>query len=207
MTLTNTDGTSGTLPNGWIADFLDVNDLHIFYTYVTTLVRNEITVGVGGGNYGVTQNTKRQQMAVFLLKARYGICFVPPPCTVQVFPDVPCSLSFAPWINELVAQGITTGCGGGNFCPANPVNRQQMAVFLLKTLQGGGYTPPRLHRRELRGRSVLAPLRSLDLRARRPQHHRRLRRRQLLSPDEREPRADGDVHREDVRLAIDRRLR
>ena len=81
-------------------------------------------------------------MAVFLLKARYGICYVPPPCTVQVFPDVPCSLSFAPWINELVAQGITTGCGGGNFCPANPVNRQQMAVFLLKTLQGGGYTPP-----------------------------------------------------------------
>ncbi len=24
MTLTNTDGTAGTLPNGWIADFLDV---------------------------------------------------------------------------------------------------------------------------------------------------------------------------------------
>ena len=142
VTLTNTDGTSGTLPNGWIADFLDVNSLHIFYTYVTTLVRNEITVGVGGGNYGVDQNTLRQQMAVFLLKARYGICFVPPPCTVQVFPDVPCSLSFAPWINELVAQGITTGCGGGNFCPANPVNRQQMAVFLLKTVLGSGYTPP-----------------------------------------------------------------
>ena len=44
-----------------------------------TLVRNEITVGVGGGNYGVAQNTLRQQMAVFLLKAMYGICFVPPP--------------------------------------------------------------------------------------------------------------------------------
>ncbi len=173
--------------------------------YVTTLVRNEITVGVGGGNYGVNQNTLRQQMAVFLLKARYGICYVPPPCTVQVFPDVPCSSSFAPWINELVAQGITTGCGGGNFCPANPVNRQQMAVFLLKTLRRQRLHAAGLHRRDVRGRSVLAPLRHLDLRARRPQHHRRLRRRQLLSPDEREPRADGDVHREDVRLAIEAR--
>jgi hypothetical protein len=142
VTLTNTDGTSGTLPNGFIADFLDVNSLHLFYTYVTTLVRNEITVGVGGGIYGVDQNTLRQQMAVFLLKAKYGICYVPPPCTAQVFPDVPCSNIFAAWINELVAQGITGGCSGGNYCPTNPVNRQQMAVFLLKTLEGSGYAPP-----------------------------------------------------------------
>ena len=53
VTLTNTDGTAGTLPNGWIADFLDVPGGHIFYQFVTTLVRNEITVGVGGGIYGV----------------------------------------------------------------------------------------------------------------------------------------------------------
>ena len=142
VTVDNTDGTTGTLPNGWIADFLDVESLHIFYTYVTTLVRNEITVGVGGGNYGVNQNTLRQQMAVFLLKSKYGICYVPPPCTVQVFPDVPCSSGFAPWINQLVAENITGGCGGGLYCPANPVNRQQMAVFLLKTLEGSGYAPP-----------------------------------------------------------------
>jgi hypothetical protein len=142
VTLVNTDGTAGTLPNGWIADFLDVPVNHQFYTFVTTLVRNEITVGVGGGNFGVAQNTLRQQMAVFLLKSKFGICYTPPPCTTQVFPDVPCSSNFAPWINELVAQGITGGCGGGNYCPANPVNRQQMAVFLLKTLEGSGYTPP-----------------------------------------------------------------
>ena len=58
-----------------------------------------------------------------------------------VFGDVPCSSGFAPWINQLVAEGITGGCGG-NYCPNNPVNRQQMAVFLLKGLEGGGYIPP-----------------------------------------------------------------
>jgi hypothetical protein len=142
VTVTNTDGTSGTLPNGWIADFADVPAGNPFYSYVTTLVRNEITVGIGGGSYGVGQNTLRQQMAVFLLKAKNGICYVPPPCGAQVFPDVPCSSGFAPWINQLVASGITGGCGGGNYCPTNPVNRQQMAVFLLKTLEGSGYGPP-----------------------------------------------------------------
>jgi S-layer homology domain len=142
VTVTNTDGSAGTLPNGWIADFLDVPGGHIFYSYVTTLVRNQITVGVGSGNYGVTQNTLRQQMAVFLLKAEHGICYVPPPCTVPAFPDVPCASNFAPWINQLVAENITGGCAGGNFCPVNPVNRQQMAVFLLKTFEGGNYTPP-----------------------------------------------------------------
>ena len=100
---------------------------------MTKLVSNAITAGVGGGDYGVGQDTLRQQMAVFLLKARHGLCFVPPPCTTQVFDDVPCSLVFAPWINELVARGVTAGCGGNNYCPTNPVARQQMAVFLVKT--------------------------------------------------------------------------
>jgi hypothetical protein len=40
------------------------------------------------------------------------------------------------------AEGITGGCGGGNFCPAEPVTREQMAVFLLKMEHGSAYAPP-----------------------------------------------------------------
>ena len=95
ITVTNTDASAGTLPNGWIANFLDVPSGQ-FYFYVTTLVRNAITASIGGGNYGVGQDTKRQQMAVFLLKAKYGVCYVPPPCAVPAFPDVPCYLQLRP---------------------------------------------------------------------------------------------------------------
>ncbi len=135
------DGTTGTLVKGWVSNFLDVPSNQQFYSFVTTLVSNAITVGVGGGLYGVDQGTKRQQMAVFLLKAKNGLCYVPPACA-GTFPDVPCPSIFADWIEELAAEGITTGCGGGNFCPNNFVTRRQMAVFLLKTRHGSSYVPP-----------------------------------------------------------------
>jgi hypothetical protein len=46
---------------------------------------------------------------------------------------VPCSSPFAIWVNEIASRGITAGCGGGNFCPTDPVTREQMAVFLTAT--------------------------------------------------------------------------
>ncbi len=141
IVVTNSDGSAGTLVKGYVADFLDVPSVHQFHAFVTTLVSNAITVGVGNGLYGVDQGTKRQQMAVFLLKAEHGLCYTPPPCA-GVFPDVPCPSTFAPWIEALAAEGTTTGCGGGNFCPDNLVTRRQMAVFLLKTKYGSGYVPP-----------------------------------------------------------------
>ena len=141
VVVTNTEGTVGTLEKGWVADFLDVPPVHQFYLYVTKLVSNAITVGVGGGLYGVEQATLRQQMAVFLLKAKNGLCYVPPPCS-GTFDDVPCPSTFANWIEALADQGITGGCGGNNYCPQNPVRRDQMAVFLLKTKYGSSHTPP-----------------------------------------------------------------
>ena len=131
----------GVLEKGWVVDFLDVPDSHQFHSFVTTLVSNAITVGVGGGLYGVDQATLRQQMAVFILKAKHGLCYTPPPCQ-GVFGDVPCSSNFAPWIEAMAAEGITGGCGNNNFCPTNPVRRDQMAVFLLKGEHGSSYTPP-----------------------------------------------------------------
>ena len=35
-----------------------------------------------------------------------------------------------PWVDEFYREGITTGCGGGNYCPENNVTRAEMAVFI-----------------------------------------------------------------------------
>jgi S-layer homology domain len=81
-------------------------------------------------------------MAVFVLKAMFGSTYNPPGAT-GVFADVPVSDPFAGWIEDLYNRGVVAGCGPGpTFCPDNPVNRQQMSVFLLKTLLGSGYVPP-----------------------------------------------------------------
>ena len=90
------------------------------------------TVGCDANDYCPNVPATRAQMAILLLKVRHGGDYIPPPCH-GVFGDVPCPGLFADWIEQLAAEGITAGCGGANFCPANPVNRGQMAVFLAKS--------------------------------------------------------------------------
>jgi hypothetical protein len=51
----------------------------------------------------------------------------------EMFADVPASSVFCRWIEELVRRAVVSGCGGGNYCPASPVTREQMGVFLTVT--------------------------------------------------------------------------
>jgi len=50
------------------------------------------------------------------------------------FGDVPPSHPFFQYIEALAAAGITAGCGGGNFCPDQPITRKQEAAFISKAL-------------------------------------------------------------------------
>ncbi len=142
VTVTEPGPASGTLTNGWFADFLDVAGGLPFHPFVEKLVRNAITAGCGGGNYCPGSSVTRAQMAVFLLRAKDGPAYTPPACIVPAFNDVPCSSGFAIWVNELALRGVTAGCGGGNYCPSSAVTRDQMAVFLLVTKEGSAYSPP-----------------------------------------------------------------
>ena len=72
-------------------------------------------------------------MAVFLLRAKHGSDYVPPPASGTAFGDVDLGYWAVSWVEQLAAEGITAGCGGGNFCPESSVNRAQMAVFLVRT--------------------------------------------------------------------------
>jgi subtilisin family serine protease len=122
--------------------FLDVPFGHPYHVWVNTLGRNAVTGGCGGGNYCPDDPVLREQMAVFLLRSKDGEAYLPPACVTPSFPDVPCASPYAAWVNELLVRAITSGCGGGNYCPSGFVSREQMAVFLLRTFEGSAYIPP-----------------------------------------------------------------
>lgn len=67
------------------------------------------------------------------LASAQTVPWTPPPC-FGIFNDVPCTpyVGFSDWIEALSVEGVTAGCGGGNYCPDLPVTRAQMTVFLLK---------------------------------------------------------------------------
>ncbi|MCG6964338.1 MAG: carboxypeptidase regulatory-like domain-containing protein, partial [Acidobacteria bacterium] len=113
--------------------------------WIRTLSDTGITAGCATNplRYCPEDPVARNQMAVFLLKSKLSPDYTPPPA-LGMFNDVPIGDPFAPWIEELAARGITAGCSADPplFCPNAPLTRNQMAKFLLKTLEGPVYSPP-----------------------------------------------------------------
>ena len=127
----------------WI--FRDVSDSHWAWNFIERLYGAGITGGcsVNPLNYCPETAVTRAQMAVFLLKGIYGASYTPPAVGASTgFGDVPVGHWAAAWIKQLALEGITSGCGGGKYCPEATVTRAQMAVFLLKAEHGSGYVPP-----------------------------------------------------------------
>lgn len=59
---------------------------------------------------------------------------VSPAPGTATFADVPTDHPFFQFIEAIAAAGITVGCGGGNFCPDQPITRKQEAAFIAKAL-------------------------------------------------------------------------
>ena len=137
--LPTTLGGGGCIPH---SPFADVTALNWYAPFVYRLYDLGITSGCGGGNFCPASNITRAEMAVFLLRTEHGGNFAPPAATGTVFGDVSINSFAAAWIEKLSAEGLTSGCGGGNFCPNGLVTRAEMAVFLLRTAYGSAYVPP-----------------------------------------------------------------
>ena len=127
---------------GNVTTFADAPPSNQFYDFIETIARNDVTNGCGSGLYCPSNGVTRAQLAVFLLKSKYGSDYVPPAATGTVFSDVPASSFAAAWIEQLAEEGITSGCGGGRYCPNGVVTRAQMAVFILRAIHAPGYVPP-----------------------------------------------------------------
>jgi hypothetical protein len=90
----------------------------------------DLTVDNPGGS-PVTAGPRRPAVSGTLAKAWFAD-----------FGDVPQSYLFHGAIEAVFRAGITTGCGGGNYCPGDPVTRDAMAVFILRGKNGGAFLPP-----------------------------------------------------------------
>jgi hypothetical protein len=121
--------------------FSDVSVSSGFYRFIETLLHHSVTTGCTPVHYCPASETTRDQMAVFVLVAKEGAGYVPPACTTPVFNDVPANSPFCRWIEELARRGVVNGCGGGGYCPSSAVTREQMAVFVLRTLDPA-FVPP-----------------------------------------------------------------
>jgi hypothetical protein len=113
--------------------FSDVTAASPYYRFAETLLHRGISNGCTAATFCPGSATTREQMAVFTLVAKEGAGYTPPACT-GMFNDVPATSPFCRYVEEMARRGITGGCGGGNFCGTAAVTREQMAVFMLRTL-------------------------------------------------------------------------
>lgn len=127
--------------------FTDVPPSHWAWQEIERLSADSITAGCSTsplkycpGNY-----VTRAEMAVFLLKGKYGAAYTPPTVgTSTGFNDVSTAYWAAAWIKQLAAENITGGCSANPplYCPEQKVTHAQMAVFLLRSKHGPAYIIP-----------------------------------------------------------------
>jgi hypothetical protein len=113
--------------------FADVDPDGFTAPWIEDFYRSGFTAGCATDPLRYCPQVKltRDQMAVFLVRADHGVDFIPPPAS-GVFSDVPLDGYFDGYIEQLYADGITSGCGSDplRYCPHDRVSRAQMAVFL-----------------------------------------------------------------------------
>jgi len=117
--------------------FDDVNQNHPYFKYVQKLRELGITVGCSAAPalFCPDSNVTRQQMAVFLTRGKFGAQTANTNLansTTPYFTDVASGTPEFPFIQKLKDFGITSGCTAAQFCPADPVSRGQMSVFLSR---------------------------------------------------------------------------
>jgi S-layer homology domain len=83
------------------------------------------------------ETTVRRRLSRRVIAIGVGAMLLAVPVAVSAnhdFSDVPTSNTYHTSISRLAGSGITGGCGGGKYCPSDPVTRGQMAAFLNRGL-------------------------------------------------------------------------
>ena len=96
---------------------------------IEDLRREGWVVGVGNNEYKPYDTVTRAQMAVLIVRAKYGVHVTPTPLTGMA-PDVPTDYWGAKWISVAVKEELMDLYEDGNFYPRNPATRADVAVLI-----------------------------------------------------------------------------
>ena len=112
--------------------FNDVNSSTFGFAWIQKLYELGISAGCGGGDYCPTAQVTRDQMAIFIIRARYGATTDFTISSGPYFTDVPSNYFAFPWIQRMKEDSITGGCGATTYCPTALVVRGDMAIFIMR---------------------------------------------------------------------------
>jgi RHS repeat-associated protein len=128
------EGQAYTPPDCSVPIFGDVPCTDPLARWINELYRRGITSGCSASPLLYCPNNfiTNAEMAVFVVQLLFqGTGFTVPPCSSAPYADVPCTYWAAAWIAEEARRQVTTGCGGGSFCPSSYVTRASMAGLIV----------------------------------------------------------------------------
>jgi hypothetical protein len=112
--------------------FSDVPAGSFGFQWIQKMYELGITQGCGPGLFCPNDQATRAQMAVFLIRLRYGSTYIFDYPPTPYFTDVTPSTFGWSWIQRMAEDNITSGCGYQLYCPNNPVTRGDMATFVMR---------------------------------------------------------------------------
>jgi hypothetical protein len=112
--------------------FTDVGPSDFGFAWIQKMYELGITAGCGNQMFCPNETVTRDQMAVFIIRARYGASTVFTYPAAPYFTDVATGYWAFPWIQRMREDGITAGCNATQYCPGNPVTRGDMAIFVMR---------------------------------------------------------------------------
>jgi hypothetical protein len=112
--------------------FNDVPPSHQFFKWIQKFSELGIANSCATGQFCPDSPVTRDQMAMFIIRARFGAAWPLVYPAAPMFTDVPSTHPFFSWIQKMGQIGITAGCAPTQYCPNDTVTRGQMAVFIMR---------------------------------------------------------------------------
>jgi hypothetical protein len=117
--------------------FADVQPADFGFQWIQKLSELGITAGCAANMYCPNDDVTRDEMAIFIIRARLGLYLAGSPplftySTTPFFADEPSNDFGFPWVQRLKEENITAGCSATDYCPSEPVIRGDMAIFIMR---------------------------------------------------------------------------